>query len=553
MSVSSTQQAFHALLEQYYNAWFRYHPEQAVHVGVAGFEQSLRAYSDDDIGALISLNKKVLSSLDELDFYALNAESQIDYSVLYNSVVIELHELLEHDWRYSRPQDFLPVDAIHQLLTRPVDNLHQAFKHRLQLIPEYLRGARSYLSQKPELIPADWLNSAFQQAKAGVDYFRDLVRHPEVVSKFKNPLRLQPVYEAAANAMEDFVRFLEQDLKPVAAGDFACGKNFFEEMLKNKHFLDVSVDDLHAFGKKLFDDTQKELIELTREIRGDDDIASALADIRQQYPEGDNEDLLTAYRSSMKSAYDFVKQHDLVTIPEKQLLKIVETPAFLRHEIPFAAYEEPTYRDENQQGYYYVTPVMSEAQMLEHNRASIDLTCVHEAVPGHHLQFVTANQNPANSLPRLLNPSATLYEGWALYCEDLMLEQGFLARPEHRFIMLRDRLWRALRVMLDVELHTRGLSVEDAAQRMCDSLGFDMDQARADISWYIQSPTVPMGYATGWALIRAVRETQSKNDDFELKSFHDSLLSVGSCALPLVIKRAFGEAAWQDARKQVFG
>ena len=200
-----------------------------------------------------------------------------------------------------------------------------------------------------------------------------------------------------------------------------------------------------------------------------------------------------------------------------------------------------------------MTPVVSEGQMLEHNRASIDLTCVHEAFPGHHLQFVTANQNPANSLPRLLNPSATLYEGWALYCEDLMLEQGLLARPEHRFIMLRDRLWRALRVMLDVELHTRGLSVEDAAQRMCDSLGFEMSHARADISWYIQSPTVPMGYATGWALIRAVRETQSKNEGFELKSFHDRLLSVGSCGLPRVIKRAFGEDAWMDARKQVFG
>ncbi|MCW8909967.1 MAG: DUF885 domain-containing protein, partial [Gammaproteobacteria bacterium] len=515
MSVSSTQQAFHALLEQYYNAWFRYHPEQAVHVGIPGFEEGLRAYSDDDIGALISLNEKLLSSLDEMDFYILDVESQIDYSVLYNSVVIELHELLDHDWRYRRPQDFLPVEAIHQLLSRPVDNLHQAFKHRLQLIPEYLRGARSYLGQQPELIPPHWLSSAYQQAKAGVDYFRDLVRHPEVVSKFQKPLRLQPVCENAANAMEDFVRFIEQELKPVAVGDFACGKTLFEEKLKNNHFLDISADQLHAFGKKLFADTQQQLLELTREIRGDDDIESALAGIRQNYPEAGNDALLNAYRSSMKAAYDFVKQHQLVTVPEEQSLKIMETPVFLRHEIPFAAYEEPTCKDKKQQGYYYVTPVVSEEQMLEHNWVSIDLTSVHEAFPGHHLQFVTANQNSANSLPRLLNPSATLYEGWALYCEDLMLEQGFLTRPEHKLIMLRDRLWRALRVMLDVELHTRGLSVEDAAQRMCDYLGFDIDQAKADISWYIQSPTVPMGYATGWALIRALRETQSKNEGFE--------------------------------------
>ena len=76
--------------------------------------------------------------------------------------------------------------------------------------------------------------------------------------------------------------------------------------------------------------------------------------------------------------------------------------------------------------------------------------------------------------------------------------------PEHKFIMLRDRLWRALRLMLDVELHCRGLSVDDAAQKMCTHLSFSIDQAKADISWYTQEPTVPMSYAVGWALIRAL-------------------------------------------------
>lgn len=546
------QQVFDSLLKQYYNAWFRFHPEQAVHVGVSGFEQYLRPYSDDEIGALISLNEKALSSLDEIDFYELGAERQIDYSVLYNAVITELHELLELDWRYRRPQDFLPVDAIHQLLTRPVENLHQGFKHRLQAIPEYLRGARTCLIQKPEIISPDFLASACLQAKAGIDYFRNLVHHPQVEAKFENPARLQPLCEDAANAMEDFVRFLEQELKPRAAGNFACGQQIFEERLKNDHFLDVTADELHAFGKKLFDETQQQLSELTIEISENNDSEKVLAEIRANYPEGGKEELLIAYRTQMKAAYDFVVQQQLVTVPDNQVLKVTETPGFLCHEIPFAAYEEPSCNDENQQGYYYVTPVVSQGQMLEHNWTSIDLTCVHEAFPGHHLQFVTANQNSANSLPRLLNPSATLYEGWALYCEDLMLEQGFLSTEQHKFIMLRDRLWRALRVMLDVELHTRGLSVEEAAQRMCDHLGFDIDQARADISWYIQSPTVPMGYATGWALIRAVRDIESAREDFDLKSFHDSLLSVGSCALPLVIKRAFGEQVWLDAKKRVF-
>lgn len=552
MSDNSAQQTFKALLEQYYHAWFRFHPEEAVQVGVAGYEEGLRAYSDDDIGALISLNEKALSSLDELDFASLDSDQQLDYSIFYNSIAIELHGLLERDWRYRQPQHYLPVEGIHQLLNRPVENVHTALKHRLQQIPEYLRNARSYMGQHPELIPPSWLKNACLQASAGARYLRDLYRHPVVMKKFQNPSRLQPLCDQAASSLDDFGKFLQQDVAPKATGDYACGEHVFQSLLTEAHFLDVSVHELYQFGQRLYDDTQQQLLALTRELRDDEDVEQALASIREDYPRGGNDALLAAYRQRMKAAFDFMVEKELVTLPKKQALKIMPTPEFLRHEIPFAAYEEPTYKDPEQQGYYYVTPVKSEGDMLEHNWASIDLTCVHEAYPGHHLQFVRANANPANSLPRLLNASATFYEGWALYCEDMMQEQDFLDRPQHRFIMLRDRLWRAMRVMLDVELHTRGLGIDEAAQRMCTHLGFTIDQAKADISWYTESPTVPMGYAVGWALIKALREQLSQQPGFILKEFHDKLLSVGSCALPLVIKRAFGGEAWEAARNKVF-
>ncbi|MCW8956621.1 MAG: DUF885 domain-containing protein [Gammaproteobacteria bacterium] len=551
MSENNYQQTFNALLEQYYNAWFRYHPEQAVQVGVPGYEEMLRAYNDDEIGALISLDEKMLSALDELNFEQLSDDQQVDYSILYNSVVIELHELLEHDWRYCRPQDYVPVEAIHQLLTRPVENLHAAIKHRLQLIPDYLRGARAYISQKPGRIPAGWLNSACKQAEAGARYFRGLMSHPQVLKKFENPARLQPICDEAAIAMDDFARFLKQEIGPRATGDYACGADFFSALLNDAHFLPITPDQLHSFGEQLYKEIRQQMQALAVEIQGHDDINGLLAGIRDSHPDA-GDSLLSAYRERMKAAYDFVRENKLVSMPEKQQLKVLETPEYLRHEIPFAAYEEPTYKDESQQGHYYVTPVVSEGQLLEHNWISIDLTCVHEAFPGHHLQFVTANSNPHNSLPRLINASATLYEGWALYCEDLMQEQGFLGKPEHKFMMLRDRLWRALRVMLDVELHTRDLSIDDAAQRMCTELGFDHDHARADLSWYTQNPTLPMGYATGWALIRAVRGQLEAQADFDLEGFHNNLLSVGSCALAMVIKRSYGDDVWQNALQQVF-
>ncbi len=551
MTQTTTQQAFDQLLKQYYSAWFRFHPEMAVHIGVGGYEEQLTPFDDEDIGALISLNQKILSSLEELKLSELSPAQQIDFTILYNAASIELHELLERDWRFFSPQKFLPLDAIHQLTNRPVQNIHKALKHRLDAIPEHLRAAKTCLSQKPHNIPADWVTDAISSAAAGVVYLRGLLKDTMIVREFQNPSRLQTICDAAATAMEQFEKFLRQDILPRAEGEFACGESHFNMLLQNWHGLDIDADQLYRFGEQLFLRTQQELQQMVHELWPDRTIDEVMADIRQQHPQNTDKALLDAYRSRMQAAYQFVQNNNLLTLPPNQALKVVETPLFLRHEIPFAAYEEPACKDVQQQGYYYVTPVNSDAQLLEHNWVTIDLTSVHEAFPGHHLQFVSANQSPENSLPRMLNASATLYEGWALYCEELMQEQGFLHRPEHRFMMLRDRLWRALRVMLDVELHTRGLDIDSAAQRMCDALGFDLQQARADLSWYTQSPTVPMSYALGWAMIKALREEEMQKADFNLQVFHDRLLSAGSCALPLVIKSRFGEQVWQAVRQKV--
>jgi uncharacterized protein (DUF885 family) len=134
-----------------------------------------------------------------------------------------------------------------------------------------------------------------------------------------------------------------------------------------------------------------------------------------------------------------------------------------------------------------------------------------------------------------------------------MQEQGFLDAAESRFILLKDQLWRALRIMLDVELHTRGQDIESAAQRMQEVLGFTREQALADLTWYSRAPTVPMGYATGWALIMATRARLQKMDsEFDLRKFHDCLLAEGSIALPYVLKQQFGDTLWDSVRREVF-
>jgi uncharacterized protein (DUF885 family) len=539
---------FQALIDSYYQAWFRFHPEKAVDLGIEGYSHLLTPCEDDHIGALISLNEKLLASVDELAASALSQAERLDAHLVYGGALLEMERLAEQDWRRCDPARFLPINAIYQLTVRPVKDLQHALTSRLQAIPGYLREARTFLRETPEQIPALWLESAVTEARVGAAYFRELRQHPQF-----SEYQLEAELEAAAHAVEDYAVFLERDLGPQAQGDFACGHEYFDMLLRYRHGLSLTADDLHLFGRHLFDTTLAELKAETRRLRGNEDVQALTRQIQANHPAAT--DLLAAYQQGMEAARTFITQRRLVSMPQVESLKVIETPAFLRHHIPFAAYLQPAPQDPQQQGWYYVTPASSEEALGEHNFASLPHTCVHEAWPGHHCQFVTANSNAAaSSLPRLSNPSATLYEGWALYCEQLMQEQGFLQAPESRFVLLKDRLWRALRIMLDVELHTRGLELAEAAQRMQTALGFTREQAMADLTWYTRAPTVPMGYATGWALINAARERLRQNEkEFDLAGFHDQLLAEGSIALPFVMRTQFGDAFWEDIRQDVFG
>jgi len=546
----SANEAFDQLQQEFYHAWFRFHPEEAARVGVEDYAGLLRPYDDDDIGALTSLNQKMHSALDEIDEDELDQDRYIDYQVMKSAVSVECHDLQELDWRYRNPLAYVPVPAVYQLLIHPVHDVQKAIRQRLKAIPEYLRGARSLLILMPERVVPVWLQSAIEQCEIGARFIRDLGRHPLISEKFTNPARLQPLFDDASHALDEFAHYLQQDIAHRAAGNFAVGEDRFNRLLLENHFLDVDANTMLAFGEKQFAETESELKAQAESMGSGTDISALLETIREKRPKPAQ--LLDTYRQRMREARKWLQKHDLVTLPEKESLHIQETPAFLRPLIPFAAYEPPMPIDNKQRGLYYVTTSDDEALLAEHNQYSIDLTSVHESYPGHHLQFVTANIHHADNMTRSVHASALLYEGWALYCEGLMEEQGFLDRKEHRFIMLRDRLWRALRVIFDVKIHTRGLSIAEASKLMVEKLGFDQQQANAELAWYSTVPTVPLCYAAGYELIKAVREHQQQKQGFELKAFHDALLQQGSIALPLVIRRAFGEEAWNYAREKVF-
>jgi uncharacterized protein (DUF885 family) len=524
----------------YFRKYFELHPTDAIYYGIEGYDHLLSDYSDETYQAEKAFIEESLKKLRQVSVRELEKDQVIDYALLEGRLTIQRYEHEKEDYRLKWPDTYVPVDAIYILTVRSTNDLAGNLLSRLNRTPSLIQQGIANLSRPDANPPRLWTEMAVESAKGGVSFLDSLPNHPKVQSGVRDTAALRAAMDSAKNAINGFANFLERELLPRSQGVYAVGEEYYNLLLKKKHFLNHDAQSLLTLGEDLFAKTKQELAALADELAPGKDIEDVARMIQDHHPPIDQ--ILSAYQKAMEAAREFVREKNLVSFPPKEELHVVHTPEFRRHEIPFAAYLSPSPKDPNQVGYYYVTPVTDDDLLREHNWVGLENTSVHESYPGHHLQFSVANSIPAAcTLPRLMNESSVFYEGWALYCEQLMQEQGFLKSKEHRFVMLKDRLWRALRIIIDVKTQTGRMTYDEAADLMVRELHFPRAQACADLNWYSQSPSGPMGYALGWSIINRLRDQERTRlaDKFVLREFHDKLLSAGSISLPLIEKRHF--------------
>jgi uncharacterized protein (DUF885 family) len=248
------------------------------------------------------------------------------------------------------------------------------------------------------------------------------------------------------------------------------------------------------------------------------------------------ESLLDAYRQEMAAIRQYVVDHDIATIPEGERLRIEETPVYLWPIIPYAAYMPPGIFEKKQEGIFLVTPVDANAPPEEqeqklkgHPWTTLPVTALHEAYPGHHLQLIWSNRQ--KTIPRRMGVFlATLFiEGWAFYCEELLEQMGYIAKPIQRLGRLSEQLWRAGRIILDVSLHTKGMSVDEAVAFLVQQCQLEPANALAEVRRYTQTPTQPQSYLMGkLAILELIAGYRRAHPEASSREIHDAILGCGS-------------------------
>jgi len=502
--------------------------------------------------ALQDQEREMRAALDEFagmesDEFSLDARIDHELLVRIIAAMIRSRECMQPHLR--NPGFYLDeaLGGVLLLLLREFAPLPQRLESalgRAREVPRVLEEGQVNLV--PQRVPPVWAQTALEQAELAPGLFGSLL--PALCAKAAPELQKEMVQQGqrAVEAIEAYARFLNNDVLLQAGGSFAVGKDLFDEMLREEHMVDYDADELLEIGWQQFRHTQEQMKELARQIDPYRPARDLLEEAKADHPSA--EGLLVAYEEAMDAARRYVREQDIVTIPEGEELRIVETPTYLRPIIPYAAYMPPGPLEERQEGIFIVTPVDPDAppedrenRLRGHYRAKLPVIALHEAYPGHHLQLVWANQQ--ETTPRQLGSIfATLFiEGWAFYCEELMEQLGYIAEPLQRLGRLSGQLWRAGRIILDVSLHTRDMEVKEAVRFLVVDCQLEPGDALAEVRRYTQTPTQPQSYLMGkLAILDLVADYRRVHPDASLREVHDAILSCGSLPPRLMRQRLQG-------------
>jgi uncharacterized protein (DUF885 family) len=529
---------FWSLVEGRFDDIVQAFPVYATFLGIHTQDGLFGDGTRDAVEEHLAHEKRFLAQVEALDPAALSEPVRFErdlaiYGAKRSIWDTEAHRVWE---RRSTAMDEVG-DGIFAILARdfaPLPERLASIASRLEGVPKLLAEHRTRLGRRPVRI---WNNLELESAEDMPSLFAQVVvsgrsTWAEGSAELR---RLEEAATRASAAVEEHAVWLRgQDER--ATEDWALGSDLLDELVSLRAFDGLTTDEILAIGWDQLAKNQQARRDAARRVDSRATEAEVVDRVKSKHP-ATFEEALEAYRRAMFDARDFIVDRDLATVPAGERLDVIPTPEYLRHVIPFAAYFEPPRFDANPSGIYIVTPSVDgdPRAMREHYYAGISNTSIHEAYPGHHLQLSAAMHHP--SLMRALTDPPEFVEGWAMYCEQMMREEGFDTAPESLVALYTDAIWRSCRIILDVRMHRGEVTADEATDFLVKHTSFERPQARAEILRYTYTPTYQLSYLLGKVLLLRLREDEKRRlgGAFSLKEFHDNLLYSGS--LPISFHR----------------
>lgn len=530
---------FRKVAEHYYAELLRRNPIAATTLGEHDYDGLLPETGAEAVDREIAGLREMRDAFQSLPERELSLDERLDRELALHMAGIQLFMLEDvRRWRLGCDLAMMIGDSLFMLFVRDFAPLHvrvESMISRLRAVPAYLMSGRSLFQHVPPLWGKIFIESAERLPDLLATIEGGLAGHlpPPVMQSFVHAAN------EARRAIAEHAHWLRHAILPEAGGDWAMEKGPFQALLGARR-LGMNAEELLELGDQCLRQARQHVDLHARAISGSQhgtaaDMREAALSKVQAHAPATFEQALAAYRDAVARSRAWVEMTGFATMPGGERLDIVETPSYMAHLIPFAAYMPPERTARPQKGIYLVT--RHTGNQAVHNYADIANTSIHEGYPGHHMQLSGQNLHPG--LWRGLADSIELMEGWAHYCEEAVLASGLEATSENRLVQSRDAAWRSARILIDINLHQKTWTYDQGLTFLMEHAAMDQASAEAEMRRYTQTPGYPLSYMAGKHLLLELKTSlqQRFGTDCTDRDFHDLVVHEGS--IPLFLAREF--------------
>ncbi len=537
-----------ALAERIASMTLERFPEMATYLGVHQYDHQVYDYSEAARDAEIRALYSFLREMQSIPRDQLSPDRALDLALAEGEI---RHRLVDLEaWRSWTHDPDTPnsivVGGAFALAKRafaPAEERLRAVISRLKQAPTIFAHARQQLTE-PARVPTE---IAIQQVRATVGFFERSL--PAAFAEVKDTSlwnEFEVVNRQVIDTYNAYAQWLEEEVLPRAEHSFAIGERLYSLRLQWGEGVTLPLDKLMQIGKAELQRLQEEFTATAARIDPHRSPREVFDEIAQDHPGAD--DLIPFTQQMLEDLRQFCIERDVVTIPSDVRCRVEETPEFMR-ELTFASMDTPgPFEEVATEAFYNVTlpspewsPEDIEAHLRAFNRYNLTAISIHEAYPGHYVQFLWLKHAPTRL--RKMMGSYSNAEGWAHYCEELFMELGYGAdNPRYRLAQLHEALLRACRYVAGFGMHTQGMSVEEAKQLFIEQAHMEPINAEREAKRGTVDPMY-CNYTLGKLLLLKLREDLKRKlgAQFSLRRFHDDYLRAGFPPIPLLREQMLGE------------
>jgi uncharacterized protein (DUF885 family) len=536
-------QAFAQFVDTYFDAYFAWKPSEGTAAGLHQYDAMLEDRSAQAVGKRLAVLKTQLQELDKLRKTELTADESIDAEILDGRLRAELLDLdTLASWR-KNPMSYVstPSEAIDGIIKRtfapPADRLRSVIA-RLKAAPPLLAALRANMDNPPR----EFTDLAITIADGSLDFFRTSLTDWAKEAAGKDAALLTE-FTAANGALikslEATVPWLKNKLLAKSKGKYALGAETFARKLLYEDLVDVPLEKLLAIAEATLKRDREMFAATAKKIDANKTPTQVMDSIKEDHAA--ENDLIPAARRTIEKTRQFIIDKKIVTIPSEVRPIVTETPVYARYGSGASMDTPGAYETKATEAYYYVTPVEKDwdkKKKEEHLKAFcnpiMQIVTIHEAFPGHYIQFLYAKVYPTKT--RKLTYCNTNVEGWAHYCEQMLVEEGYGGGdPKIQLAQLSEALLRDCRFVVAIKMHTQGMTVEQAAKFFEEQGYQEPAMAYEEARRGAYDPTY-LVYTLGKLQIYKLRADYFKRQgaNAKLEAFHNDWIKQGGIPIKLI-------------------